>query len=814
MRRLLLLVLLTLPVLAAAAEPVPLVRLGSDRFRQQERVSAITYSADGKRLATADENRVHIWDATDGRLLHTMSGPEKQSALALRFGPDGSALYVATVTDKKGVVLRHLDPATGKELAAMFVSPDDKERLFDPDAHFSSDGTRLAVLSAEGGRLRVIDPATRTEAWSEQLNGSQYRSVRFRAGGKSVALGGEDGRVEVIDLATRTVVHRCQVTRGIVWSLTFAPDGTDLVAVVSNPGPNRVIRFEAATGKLRWTFEAERSTELGFTPDGKALRYWGKAAGDRDTYRWHWLDSATGKPLPESMDTGYWHEAAVRPDGRVIALGGLHGHVSQWDLTTRKRLDAASADPDVPVTELDFTVNGAKVQGWAHGWYEWDVRTGKQTRLSPSLENAGFETAVGSFDSRWLVFGSDTFVLAEIGTRNRRTIGAGADRFRFSRANRLIVNRDSGLETYDPSSAKMGEPLVHIEADEGAVAASADGTIAVRVSPSGDHFHGTRWDLNTGKPTGEWDGRLADPTKMNRSRGWRAELSADGRVLAVFFMHLAFAGIGFNDILELHTALFDARTGRYLSGWWDLHAQADLAFSADGRTVAYFYRSGLGVDIREVATGERRMRRSNPPVSSACFNPDGGTLALATSPGPVVLWDLIGKPTRTWTDEKPGNLWDGLASENAELSFDVIRYLRQHPTEAVPFLKERMKVPTAPAADWIAARIKLLDAAQFRDREKATTDLAGVGEVIVPELRAAHKTASPEARRRLDGLLEQATAPTRETWRSIRACEALEGIGTTEARELLAKWAKGPSAATLTREAAESFERLAKRGRS
>ena len=120
-------------------------------------------------------------------------------------------------------------------------------------------------------------------------------------------------------------------------------------------------------------------------------------------------------------------------------------------------------------------------------------------------------------------------------------------------------------------------------------------------------------------------------------------------------------------------------------------------------------------------------------------------------------------------------------------------------------------MPTAPAADWVAGRIKELDAAQFRDREKATADLSGVGELVVPALRAALKAASPEARGRLEGLLERADAASRETWRAVRACESLEGIGTPEARELLGAWAKGPPGATLTREAAGSLERLARR---
>jgi hypothetical protein len=59
--------------------------------------------------------------------------------------------------------------------------------------------------------------------------------------------------------------------------------------------------------------------------------------------------------------------------------------------------------------------------------------------------------------------------------------------------------------------------------------------------------------------------------------------------------------------------------------------------------------------------------------------------------------------------------------------------------------------------------------------------------------------------------LDRAVGPSPDKLRAIRACEVLEGIGSPEARELLSQWAKGPPAATLTREASESAERLAKR---
>ena len=797
-------VLLALP--ASAAEPGPLARLGSDRFRQPDRVTAIAYSPDGKRLATAGDGQVHVWDAADGRPLQAVAVTEREFVSALHFSADGRALYAAAITRDKGVTLTHLDPATGKRVATTVAAPNDRQRLYEPEARFSPDGARLAVFSEDGARLRVFDTATRKAVFSEKSGSGRVWSLEFRPDGKALAVGMEHGRVRFIDLAAGTADHECAVGDGIVWSLAFSPDGKDLGAVLSNPVPHQVIRFEAATGKVRWSYETDTAKEPAFTADGKTVMYWGTGAGRGDPLRWRRLDAATGKPVGSATDTGNGNEVAIRPDGKVMAVGGFYGHVSQWDLETGKRIDAASADPAAPVTELQFTGDGTKVRGWANGWYEWGANTGKQTRLSPPFDIGVSETAVGSPDSKWLVRGAAHFHLEGLGARNPRPIGSDGDSFRFLPDGRLVRNQKDRLQVYNPPDE---DPRVRLKAEGGTVAASADGTTAIGIVPAGNHLHATRYDLPTGKPVGEWDGRLPDPAMMDRSSGWRAGLSPDGRLVAVFFTYLAHPGMGFNQIEELHTALFDAKTGRYLSGWSDLAFLADVAFSPDGRSVACFYGVGLGVDVREVATGGRRVRRPAAPIHSAAFSPDGRTLALATGPGPVALWDLVGPPAGKWADEKPGNLWDGLASENAELAFDAIRHLRRHPAGAVTFLKERMKVPAAPTADWVAGRVRGLDAAQFRDREKATADLAGVGDLIVPELRAALKASSPEARRRLEGLLERADAPSRETWRAVWSCEALEGIGTPAARELLRVWAKGPPGATLTREAAGSLERRA-----
>jgi WD40 repeat protein len=99
-------------------EPV-LARLGSDRFRQADQVSALTYSPDGKHLASADEEAIHFWDASDGRRIRSIR-VEDHSFFALRYSPDGRTLYAAAVAD--GVTrLCRIDPTTGKVRSSVAV---------------------------------------------------------------------------------------------------------------------------------------------------------------------------------------------------------------------------------------------------------------------------------------------------------------------------------------------------------------------------------------------------------------------------------------------------------------------------------------------------------------------------------------------------------------------------------------------------------------------------------------------------------------------------------------------------------------------
>jgi hypothetical protein len=131
--------------------------------------------------------------------------------------------------------------------------------------------------------------------------------------------------------------------------------------------------------------------------------------------------------------------------------------------------------------------------------------------------------------------------------------------------------------------------------------------------------------------------------------------------------------------------------------------------------------------------------------------------------------------------------------------------------KAVPYLAKQVRPAEGPAAARLARLIADLDAENFDDRDRATRELAALGDAAEPALRKALEgKPSAEVRQRVEGLLAKLRAGTGpEALRRGRAVEVLERAGTPEARRALEVLAKGLPGARLTREAAAALARLA-----
>jgi hypothetical protein len=133
----------------------------------------------------------------------------------------------------------------------------------------------------------------------------------------------------------------------------------------------------------------------------------------------------------------------------------------------------------------------------------------------------------------------------------------------------------------------------------------------------------------------------------------------------------------------------------------------------------------------------------------------------------------------------------------------------------VAFLARKLRAVSAADVERIGRVLTALDDDDFDVRQKAKTDLSGLGAEALPWIyRALSDGVTLEQKARLHEWLNTTRSQhfTPEMRRQLRAVWVLERIGSLEARRLLRRL-EGVAEADLTREARAASKRLASTGR-
>jgi WD40 repeat protein len=313
---------------------------------QQRRVHSLSFSGDGRRLASAGpEPTVGLWDVATGQpVLAQLGHRDAVTALA------ASATDGTVFTAGRDGTIRHWDPSSGQELGliARFAGPVEALAL-------SPDGTILLVVA-------VLETEQRPVPWICLWSVKEHREIRrlarvrepsgphyvaYSPDGKTVAC---EGRIWDVRSGKVLAALRHQDPRNDAFT-TFCPifytsDGRQILT--AEPDGTRV--WDVATGAeirlgVRWSNHHDRAT---LSPDGRFLATRGvrpvPAGEPNDSPIVVW-ELASGQEVARLEVHGEAsHCRQFSPDGRFLATaGGRRGTsrgmiVQVWNLATAQEV--------------------------------------------------------------------------------------------------------------------------------------------------------------------------------------------------------------------------------------------------------------------------------------------------------------------------------------------------------------------------------------------------------------------------------------------------------------------------------------------
>jgi WD40 repeat protein len=226
------------------------------------RVSSISFSSDGKTIATAsDDQTVKLWKY-DGTLLKTLNHSDKVNSVG--FSPDGKT--VASGSDDRTIKLWTNDGTLLKTL-----NNTDKVNSIS----FSPDGKTIATASDD----RTVKLWKYNGVLLKTLNHSdKVNSVSFSPDGKTIASAGNDGTVKAWT-SDGIEIKSIKGSRELV-SLDFSPVSQTLAVVNTNDYPSTLFLafidgFWFKDTKLNLN---QYLSAISFSPDGQSIA----AATERD----------------------------------------------------------------------------------------------------------------------------------------------------------------------------------------------------------------------------------------------------------------------------------------------------------------------------------------------------------------------------------------------------------------------------------------------------------------------------------------------------------------------------------------------------